>query len=105
MIQLVYMTTAKFLYLLLGLYGVLFTILAFNPTDRPTWFAENLTVWIIVGIIVFLYLRKVIFSKTAYALMFVLIYLHTIGGHYTFALVPFDFITDRELYTLSPSYS
>ena len=26
--------------------------------------------------------------------MFVLIYLHTIGGHYTFALVPFDFITN-----------
>ena len=26
--------------------------------------------------------------------MFVLIYLHTIGGHYTFALVPFDIVTD-----------
>lgn len=26
--------------------------------------------------------------------MFVLIYLHTIGGHYTFALVPFDWVTD-----------
>ena len=25
--------------------------------------------------------------------MFVLVYLHTIGGHYTFAKVPFDFIT------------
>lgn len=88
------MTTSKFLYTLLGLYGVLFTALAFNPIDRPTWFAENLTVWIIVGIIVFLYVRNVRFSKTAYALMFVLIYLHTIGGHYTFALVPFDYITN-----------
>jgi putative membrane protein len=26
--------------------------------------------------------------------MFVLIYLHTIGGHYTFANVPFGFVTD-----------
>ena len=26
--------------------------------------------------------------------MFVLIYLHTIGGHYTFALVPFDAVTN-----------
>jgi putative membrane protein len=26
--------------------------------------------------------------------MFILIYLHTIGGHYTFALVPFDWITN-----------
>lgn len=88
------MTTSNFLYTLLGLYGALFTVLAFNPIDRPTWFAENLTVWIIVGLIVFLYTRKVRFSKTAYALMFVLIYLHTIGGHYTFALVPFDYITN-----------
>lgn len=80
--------------LLLGLYGILFTVLAFNPIDRPTWFAENLTVWIIIVIILVLYVRKIRFSSLAYALMFVLIYLHTIGGHYTFALVPFDYITN-----------
>lgn len=68
-------------------------VLAFNPIDRMTWFVENLTVWIILAGIIGLYVRGVRFSKTAYALMFVLIYLHTIGGHYTFALVPFDFIT------------
>lgn len=86
--------SSKFLYWLLGTYGVLFTVLAFNPLDRPTWFAENLTVWIIVGLIVFFYAREVRFSNLAYALMFVLIYLHTIGGHYTFALVPFGYVTD-----------
>jgi putative membrane protein len=59
-----------------------------------TWFVENLTVWIILGAIMALYAAKIRFSKTAYALMFVLIYLHTIGGHYTFALVPFDWITN-----------
>lgn len=69
-------------------------ILAFNPIDRLTWFAENLTVWIIVAGIIFLYWRGIRFSRTAYALMFVLIYLHTIGGHYTFALVPFDYVTN-----------
>jgi putative membrane protein len=79
---------------LLGIYGVLFTVLAFNPVDRPTWFAENLTVWIILAIILILYVRKVRFSNWAYILMFVLVYLHTIGGHYTFALVPFGFITE-----------
>jgi putative membrane protein len=88
------MSTNKFLYLLLGVYSLLFIILAFNPYDRPTWFAENLTVWIILAVIVGFYFRGVVFSKTAYALMFVLIYLHTIGGHFTFALVPFDFVTD-----------
>ena len=86
--------SSKFLFWLLGIYAVLFSILAINPIDRKTWFAENLTVWIIVAVIVGLYLYKIRFSKTAYALMFVLIYLHTIGGHYTFALVPFDWVTD-----------
>lgn len=84
----------KFLQGLLGVYAILFTILAFNPVDRATWFAENLTVWIIVGIILVLYVRNIRFSNLAYALMFFLIYLHTIGGHWTFANVPFGFITE-----------
>jgi putative membrane protein len=87
-------TSSKTLWWLLSVYAVLFTVLAFNPVDRPTWFAENLTVWIIVGAILILYARNIRFSSLAYCLMFVLIYLHTIGGHYTFALVPFDYVTD-----------
>jgi putative membrane protein len=70
--------SARTLGWLLAIYVFLFAVLAINPTDRPTWFVENLTVWIIV----------------AYIFMFVLIYLHTIGGHYTFALVPFGLVTD-----------
>lgn len=88
------MTTSRFLSILVAIYAVLFTVLAFNPVERGTWFAENLTVWIILGIILILYACKIRFSKTAYALAFVLIYLHTIGGHYTFALVPFDYVTN-----------
>lgn len=81
-------------FVFLAIYAVLFTVLAFNPYDRPTWFIENLTVWIIVGVLAVLYARGIRFSTTAYALMFVLIYLHTIGGHYTFALVPFGWVTE-----------
>ncbi len=91
--------SSKFLYWLLFLYGVLFTICAISPIDRHTWFVENLTVWIIVGAILILYARRVRFSNLAYALMFVLIYLHTIGGHYTFALVPFDWFTNAFHFT------
>ncbi|MFA6257368.1 MAG: DUF2238 domain-containing protein [Candidatus Paceibacterota bacterium] len=86
--------SSRFLFWLLGIYAVLFTVLAFNPIDRKTWFVENLTVWIIVAVILILYALKIRFSNTAYAFMFVLIYLHTIGGHYTFALVPFDWFSD-----------
>lgn len=86
--------SGKFLkYLIVG-YGILFLVLAINPVDRMTWFVENLTVWIILAVIIGLYLGGIRFSRLAYALMFVLIYLHTIGGHWTFALVPFDWVTD-----------
>lgn len=85
---------SNFLWWLVGVYGVLFTLLAFNPVERGTWFAENLTVWIILGVILLLYRFGVRFSNVAYGLMFVLIYLHTIGGHYTFAQVPFGWVTD-----------
>lgn len=76
------------------IYCALFTILAFNPIDRPTWWVENATVWIIVGVIAVLYWRGVQFSNTAYVFMAILVYLHTIGGHYTFANVPFDLVTN-----------
>lgn len=86
--------SSKFLAGLCAVYAVLFIALAIEPIHRVTWFAENLTVWIILAVILGLYRQGVRFSKLAYGLMFVLIYLHTIGGHYTFALVPFDFVTD-----------
>lgn len=80
-------------HVLLGLYLIEVVVLAFNPYDRPTWWAENLTVWILVGIPVLLWWRGVRFSNTAYLLMAVLIFLHTLGGHYTFEHVPFGWVT------------
>ena len=86
--------TENFIWWLLGAYGVLFAVLSINPIDRMTWFVENLTVWIILAVIFGLYAGGIKFSKAAYAFAFVLIYLHTIGGHYTFAMVPFGWVTD-----------
>lgn len=48
---------------------------------------------IVVGALVLLS-HKYRFSNTSYALMSVFIILHTIGGHYTFERVPFDWVTD-----------
>lgn len=87
-------SSRTFLVWLLGIYAVLFVVLAIEPIDRATWFVENLTVWIILAVILSFYAYGVRLSKTAYAFIFVLVYLHTIGGHYTFALVPFGFVTD-----------
>lgn len=78
--------------LLVG-YLVLSVVLAVNPHDRATWWAENLPIWIIVATLVVTH-RFFQFSSVAYLMMSVLVYLHTIGGHFTFERVPFGFVTD-----------
>lgn len=80
--------------LLLGAYVVLFTALAIVPYDRAVWFAENLPIVGIALTLVVLYVRGVRFSPLAYVLMSVLIFMHTIGGHYTFERVPFDWFNN-----------
>jgi putative membrane protein len=78
---------------LFSLYLLFCFALSFHPYDRTTWFVENFTVWIIVTTLAVLYLRGIRFSNLSYLLMSVLIFLHTIGGHYTFERVPFDCVT------------
>ncbi len=78
---------------LLGAYVVLFTVCAIRPYDREIWFAENLPIVLIVAALV-ITARWFRFSDTAYALMAVLVFLHTIGGHYTFERVPFGWVSD-----------
>ena len=79
--------------LLFALYLVEFAVLAVNPVSRGTWISENVTVLCIVVPLVWMYLRNVRFSNAAYLFMAVLIFLHTIGGHYMFAQVPFGWVT------------
>jgi len=83
----------KFPHYLLIFYIIYSIILAINPFDRFTWFGENLLVWILVLALVLTY-KKFKFSNTSYLMMSVLVFMHTLGGHYTFELVPFDFITN-----------
>lgn len=71
-------------------YVALFIWAAINPYDRADWWAENIPIVAVVTTLVVLYLRGVRFSPLAYLLMAVLPYLHTVGGHYTFERVPFD---------------
>lgn len=79
---------------LLAGYIALFAWVAIEPYDRVTWWAENLPIMAIVAVLVVLYALGVRFSALAYALMAALVYLHTIGGHYTFARAPFGFVTE-----------
>jgi len=78
---------------LLALYVVVFAVCAISPYDRNVWFAENAPIVFIVLVVVIVS-RFHLFSPLSYIMMSVLVILHTIGGHYTFERVPFDFITN-----------
>jgi putative membrane protein len=78
---------------LLAGYLTLFAALAIAPYSRPVWWAENIPILLIVTGLTATF-RRFRFSNTAYLMMSVLVYLHTIGGHFTFERVPFGFVTD-----------
>ena len=80
-------------HILLAAYVVLFIWAAIAPYDRTVWWVENVPILLVVVTLVVLYMRGVRFSALAYILMSILPYLHTIGGHYTFERVPFDWFS------------
>jgi putative membrane protein len=82
--------TKYFPHLLLAAYFVEFFILNFNPYSRTLWYAENTPIFAVVAFLVVLYVRGIRFSNTAYFFMALLPFLHTIGGHYSFERVPFE---------------
>jgi putative membrane protein len=74
-------------------YLILFAVCAIEPYDRAVWLAENVPVLlVVVAIAISNYYHK--YSNLALMFMAVFITLHTIGGHYTFERVPFDWFTD-----------
>lgn len=75
------------------LFMILFIVLAINPIDRDVWIIEDIPI-IITFIILVATFKIFRFTNTAYTLMSVWMFWHTIGGHYTFANVPFGFISD-----------
>lgn len=75
-------------------FAIFWIILAVDPVMRDVWWAENIPVMAVFALLVATF-KQFRFSNTAYVLMSCWLVLHTIGGHYTFANVPFDFFTDR----------
>jgi putative membrane protein len=90
-------------YSCLALYLIVAVWSGFNPVERGTWVVEILTSAVPVAILVIMYIRWVRFSNLAYVLMTILPVMHAIGSHYTFALVPSQWLsdllgTDRNMY-------
>ena len=80
-------------WLFFGGYAVLFTYLGIAPFDRVIWFTENLPIVLLMAFIAWLH-RHHVFSPLSYLAMSVLVVLHTIGAHFTFANVPFAWVTE-----------
>lgn len=79
--------------LLLAAYIVIFAVLAISPYDRAVWVAENLPIVLIVALLAVTD-RWTRLSTTAYLFMSVLVFMHTVGGHFTFERVPFGWVTE-----------
>ncbi|MEN9604916.1 MAG: hypothetical protein RJB39_601 [Candidatus Parcubacteria bacterium] len=80
--------------ILFVIYLVVLIIGAFGPHDRAVWWVESATVWIVLIPIVVMYVKGIRFSNTAYILMSVFILMHTVGAHYTFERVPFEWFNN-----------
>jgi putative membrane protein len=72
---------------------ILFLIYAaawsFHPIDRHDWMLENALTVIGLAALIVSY-RWLPLSNISYTLIFVFLCLHTIGSHYTYALVPYN---------------
>ncbi len=79
-----------FPHILLVGYLVLFVCLGLNPYARDVLYVENGPIFGIVVLLVIGWIKGLRFSNTSYVFMSFLLYMHTIGGHYTFERVPFD---------------
>lgn len=78
---------------LAAVFAVFFAFLGISPVSRDVWIAEVIPVVIIFSLFV-LSFKKFRFSNLSYSMAAVWMFWHTIGGHYTFANVPFDWVTE-----------
>lgn len=87
------MTKLNFPHWLAIVFVIFFIALGIDPTSRAVWIAEVIPVVLVFAALVFTFPRFQ-FSNTAYALMAFWLFWHTIGAHYTFANVPFDWFSE-----------
>jgi len=78
-------------HLLAALFTLFFIGMGIEPVSRQVWIAEVIPVGIIFAALV-LSFRFFRFSRIAYSLMTIWLFWHTVGGHYTFANVPFQWV-------------
>ena len=79
--------------LMLVIYLAVFAFFAYKPIKMSLWITENTIALATVITLIIFYIRKVRFSNLSYFLLLVALVWQTIGGHYCFGDVPFDYVT------------
>jgi len=74
---------------LLGLYVLWFLAWAYQPWVFSDWVLEHSLTVVWLGFLIATH-RRFPFSNISYTLIFVHLCLHTVGAHYTYALVPYN---------------
>jgi len=74
---------------LLGLFGGWWLVWAINPLMFHDFLLENVLTVVAAVLVIGTY-RRFRLSNISYTLIFVYMCLHTVGAHYTYALVPYD---------------
>ncbi len=87
------MLQRNFPHLLATIFILFFIALGIAPVSREVWVAEVIPV-VLVFMALVLTFKRFRFSNLSYALLAFWMFWHTIGGHYTFANVPFGFVTE-----------
>lgn len=92
----------QFYIVLLSILSAVFVWSAIDPADRLTWALEVAPVVIVLPILVVTY-RYFVFTPLVYVLILIHALILLIGGHYTYAEVPwFNWL--RDAYELSRNY-
>ena len=68
-------------------YATFWLLTGIAPFDRREWLLENFLVVMLAGVLIATY-RRFPLSDVSYVLITVFVTLHSIGAHYTYALVP-----------------
>ena len=74
---------------LIVVYTLIWLWLGISPLHRKDWILENVLV-LAFGVGLWASRRVFVFSRVSYTLIFVFLCLHSIGSHYTYAMVPYD---------------
>jgi len=73
-------------------FTLFFVVMGIDPVSREVWVAEVVPV-VLIALFLAATFKQFRFSNLAYGLMAFWLFWHTIGGHYTFAHVPFEWLS------------